>query len=367
VCGDPGLSHLTSDVSLPDYTPANPSALPQQTNVPNQTQSVLVSIVIPAYRCAEYITEGIESVFTQSLNDTEIIVVNDGSPDTAQLEAALLPYAGRIRYFKQATKGPSGARNTGIRNALGKYIAFLDGDDYWTPDHLAKNVGILEGNPEIALVYCDCILIKDGQPFGRVFFAQGQSTRVSFESLLLQSSTISTSSVVVSREAITAAGGFDEAIHRCEDFDMWLRLAFQGSRMAYHPDAEVYHRVHKVSLSADSLAMIKDRVRVYEKTASMLAVSKEQRQIIRRMITKSQSDGYVEQLKEFLERKDYAEAREAAHRANLVESTWKLKLAMLGLRVAPRAFGLLHRSRSVLLQRRTFSRRPTLQNGQTAQ
>src|SRR6266496_783117 len=307
-------------------TLADPCVLPHQSHVANENQSVLVSVVIPAYRCAEYIAEGIESVLTQSLSDLEIIVVNDGSPDTADLEAALLPYAGRIRYFKEGTKGPSGARNTGIRNAFGKYIAFLDGDDYWTPDHLAKNIGILEGNSEIALVYCDCILIKDGQPFSRVFFAQGQSRRVSFESLLLQSSTISTSSVVVSREAITTAGRFDETIHRCEDFDMWLRLAFQGSRMAYHPDAEVYHRVHKVSLSADSLAMIKDRVRVYEKTASTLAVCREQRQIIRRMITKSQSDGYVEQLKESLERKDYAEAREAAHRANLVESTWKIKL-----------------------------------------
>ena len=361
------MSHLAPDVSLPDYTPANPGALPQEAHVANENQSVLVSVVIPAYRCAEYIAEGIESVLAQSLTDLEIIVVNDGSPDTPDLEAALLPYAGRIRYFKEGTKGPSGARNTGIRNAFGKYIAFLDGDDYWTPDHLAKNIGILEGSPKIALVYCDCILIKDGQPFSRVFFAQGQSRRVSFESLLLQSSTISTSSVVVSREAITAAGGFDETIHRCEDFDMWLRLAFQGSRMAYHPDAEVYHRVHKVSLSADSLAMIKDRVRVYEKTASTLAISREQRQLIRRMITKSQSDGYVEQLKESLERKDYAEAREAAHRANLVESTWKIKIAMLGLRIAPRAFGLLHRSRSVLLQRRTYSRRPALQNGQTVQ
>jgi len=361
------LSHLASDASRPDFAPVVSGVLSQQTNVASENQSVLVSVVIPAYRCAEYVAQGIDSVLSQSLTDFEIIVVNDGSPDTPELEDALLPYVGRIRYFKQATKGPSAARNTGIRNAFGKYVAFLDGDDYWTPDHLAKNIAVLERNPELSLVYCDCILIKDGQPFSRVFFVQGQSSRVSFDSLLLQSSTISTSSVVVLREAIVAAEGFDETIRRCEDFDMWLRLAFQGSPMAYHPDAEVYHRVHRASLSADSLAMIKDRVRVYEKIASTLAVSKEQRQLIRRMITKSQSDGYVEQLKESLERKDYAEAREAAHRANAVDSTWKIRLAMLGLRVAPRAFGLLHRSRAVLLQKRAHLQRPTLQNGQPLQ
>jgi GT2 family glycosyltransferase len=340
----------------PDRGPEFVAPVPAPQLLPGEEESVLVSVVIPAYRCAQYIVQGIESVLNQSLSKHELIVVNDGSPDTADLEAVLSPYADRIRYFKQATKGPSGARNTGIRNAFGKYIAFLDGDDYWTIDHLAKNVGILEKDPRLSLVYCDCILVKNGQPYSRVFYVQDQSTHVTFESLLLQSSTISTSSVVVSRDAIMAAGGFDESLYRCEDFDMWLRLAVSGGRMAYHPDAEVHHRVHDVSLSADSLAMIKDRVRVYEKTATMTGLSKEQQQIIRRMITKSQSDGYIEQLKEALDRQNYTEAREAAQRALSVESTWKLNIAMLGLRVAPRVFGAFHRSRTLLLQKRMQSR-----------
>lgn len=321
-------------------------------------------MIIPAYRCAEYIAQGIESVLNQSLTNHEIVVVNDGSPDTAELEAALTPFAGRIRYFKQPTKGPSGARNTGIRNAFGKYVAFLDGDDYWTPDHLAKNVSILERDRDVALVYCDCILVKGGQPYSRVFFAQDQSSRVTFESLLWQRSTVSTSSVVASRDAILSEGGFDEELYRCEDFDMWLRLAFSGWQMSYHPDAEVYHRIHDVSLSADSVAMIRDRVRVYEKTASTLKVSEEQRQIISHMITKSQSDGYIEQLKEALDREDYSEAREAAERALAVESTWKLRLARLGLRISPRTFVALHRSRLVLLQKRTQSRHSIVSSGE---
>ncbi len=338
-----------------------------QSPLSHQSDPVLVSVVIPAYRCAQYIVQGIESVLNQSFANHEILVVNDGSPDTAELEAALAAYAGRIRYFKQSTKGPSGARNTGIRNAFGKYVAFLDGDDYWTPDHLAKNVAILERDPTLALVYCDCILVKNDQPYSRVFYVQNQPSTVTFETLLLQSSTFSTSSVVVSRDAILAAGGFDEVLYRCEDFDMWLRLSFSGGRMAYHPDAEVYHRMHEVSLSADSLAMIKDRVRVYNKTASSLPISKEQEQIIRRMITKSQSDGYIEQLKDALDREDFAEAREAAVRALSVESTWKVRLAELGLRLSPRAFGLLHRSRLLLLQKRKQAIPPALGTDQPVQ
>lgn len=342
--------------SGPETNPISPVA--------SENSSVLVSVVIPAFRCAQYIVQGIESVLNQSFKNHEILVVNDGSPDTAELENVLAPFAGRIRYFKQATRGPSGARNTGMRNAFGKYVAFLDGDDYWTPDHLAKAVGILERDPGPALVYCDCILVKNGQPYSRVFVNQNQPSTVTFETLLLQSSTISTSSVVVAREAILAAGGFDEALYRCEDFDMWLRLALSGGRIEYHPDAEVYHRMHDVSLSADSLAMIKDRVRVYEKTTNVPGLSKEQHYIIGRMITKSQSDGYIEQLKDALDRHDYAEAREAATRALSVESTWKVRIAKLGLRVSPRVFGILHRSRLFLLQKRTQAQRPGLSTEQ---
>lgn len=347
------MSQLESVIPQTDRGP-EPAKL--QSPMTDENDSVLVSVVIPAYRCAQYIAQGIESVLNQSFTNHEILVVNDGSPDTAELESVLAPYAGRIRYFKQATRGPSGARNTGIRNAFGKYVAFLDGDDYWTPDHLSKTIGILERDPALGLVYCDCILIKNDKPYSRVFYKQNQPSTVTFETLLLQSSTISTSSVVVLREAILAAGGFDETLHRCEDFDMWLRLAFSGRRISYHPDAEVYHRVHDVSLSADGLAMIRDRVRVYEKTATLLGPLAEQRHIIRRMITKSQSDGYVEQLKEALDRGDYSEAREAAHRALSVESTWKIRLTTLGLRVSPRLFAASHRLRVLLLQKRTQTR-----------
>src|SRR2546423_9564474 len=217
------LSDLEGATPKSDIVPELVKALPQ-TPVRDEEESFLVSVVVPAYRCSQYIAEGIESVLNQSLTDHEIIVVNDGSPDTAELEAVLAPYAGKVRYFKQSTKGPSGARNTGIRNAYGKYVAFLDGDDYWARDHLSKAVGILKRDTGLALSYCDCILVKDGQPYSRVFLAQNQSRNVTFESLLLQSSTISTSSVVVLREAIVNVGAFDEGLYRCEDFDMWLRL-----------------------------------------------------------------------------------------------------------------------------------------------
>jgi len=103
------LSQLESAVS---HTDRGPQPVTSQSSAANQNNPVLVSVVIPAYRCAKYIVQAIESVLNQSFTNHEVLVVNDGSPDTAELEAVLTPYVGRIRYFKQASKGASGARNT---------------------------------------------------------------------------------------------------------------------------------------------------------------------------------------------------------------------------------------------------------------
>ena len=318
----------------------------------------LVSVVIPAYRCAPYVAQALDSVFGQSFSDYEIIVVNDGSPDTALLEAALAPYREKILYFKQATRGPSGARNTGILQARGKYIAFLDGDDYWCSDHLEKQVAVLQQSPAFDLAYCDTFLLKEGKGFGRVFSMEPQSPEVTFESLLTEDCVVSTSSAVASRAALMRAGLFDESFRRCEDFDMWLRMAFTGARITFHTEAQVYHRISPDSLSADRWSMKRDRIRVYQKIGSTLPVSEEQSQIIARMVAHTEAQCDVEQLKDALEKGDYSRAVDAANRAGSRRSNWKLKASLFGLRVAPRLFRLLHLGRSLLLSRQGYSRRP---------
>ena len=105
--------------------------------------SPLVSVIIPAYKAAGHIVSAIESVLAQTFSDHEIIVINDGSPDTSQLLEVLSPYRDRIRYLEQPNQGPSGARNTGIRAARGTYVAFLDSDDSWSPSYLGEQIRLL--------------------------------------------------------------------------------------------------------------------------------------------------------------------------------------------------------------------------------
>src|SRR6266702_399564 len=95
-----------------------------------------VSVIIPAYNVARYIGETLESVLAQTFTDYEVIVVNDGSPDTEEFERAIEPYLSRIRYLKQENRGASVARNTGLQAAGGEFIAFLDADDLWLPNYL---------------------------------------------------------------------------------------------------------------------------------------------------------------------------------------------------------------------------------------
>jgi glycosyltransferase involved in cell wall biosynthesis len=320
--------------------------------------SKLVSVVIPAYRCSQYIAQAVQSVLAQTFPAHELIVVNDGSPDTQLLEAALAPYKDSIRYIKQPTRGPSGARNTGIVQARGNYIAFLDGDDYWCSDHLAKQIEILRQDPRLDLVYCDSILMKDERPFARAFDIEPQCAKVTFESLLVEDSSISTSSTVVSRNAIMAAGMFDETFMRCEDFDTWLRMSFAGAYMAFHTEARVYHRISDIGLSADRWSMKKDRIRVYQKVDATLPISEQQRRIVHEMVAKTQAQCDIERMKHALEAGDYNEAVEAADHASALKKSWKVQVSLFCLRTAPRLFRRLHLARIFLLGRHKNSKRP---------
>src|SRR5215467_6832857 len=89
----------------------------------------LVSVIIPAYKAAAFIDETLQSVFCQTYQNFEVVLINDGSPDTAEFERAIAPYRDRISYIRQENSGVSAARNAGIRRARGEYLAFLDSDD----------------------------------------------------------------------------------------------------------------------------------------------------------------------------------------------------------------------------------------------
>ncbi len=315
----------------------------------------MVSVVIPAYQCAGTICKALDSVFAQTFSDYEVIVVNDGSPDTPHLRRALAPYLGRIRYIQQANRGPSGARNAGIQRARGKYIAFLDSDDFWLEHHLANQVKLLASEPNLGLVYANPLILDGQVPVGDAFDMVPQSLPVTFVSLAKETSRIPTSSVVASREQIIHAGLFDENMRRCEDFDLWLRLAYSGCRMAFSREVQLCH--HRMNgLSSDRLAMKRARIRVFEKVKRLLPLDVAEQRVVEQKIALGEGEYQVELAKAALLSRNYQEALLAARRANEVLDSWKLRLALQGLKTAPWLMVGSYRAYEQILDVRNLSR-----------
>lgn len=322
-----------------------------------QASPVLVSVIIPAFNASGSISRTLDSVFAQTFLDYEVIVVNDGSPDTELFEQALKPYMACIRYLKQPNKGPGGARNTAISQMRGKYAAFLDSDDVWLPTHLAIQIEMLTADPSLDLVYADSVLTEEGIAVGHAFGREPQSSPVTFEFILTENCTVGTSSTVASRDALVAAGLFDERFKCCEDFDLWLRMSFRGSKMNYDLAVHLDHALSSESLSGNRYVMKKARIEVYEKTASTLPVSGQQRSLISALIDKTEAECQVDLLKQFLHERQYGRALETAQRANRVKNNWKLRFTILGLQRMPDAVRYYHHLHERILSVRNRFRR----------
>lgn len=305
-----------------------------------------VSVVVPAYNVARYVGAALDSVFAQTFRDYEVIVVNDGSPDTPALERSLAPYGGRVVYVRQENRGPGGARNTGVLKARAPYVAFLDGDDIWLPDYLAAQMAVLRADPSLDLVYADAQLFGESVPAGLTLMRVAPSRgAVTFESLLRFECSVITSCVVARRRSLIEAGLFDPSFLRSEDYDLWLRLALAGGSIAYQTRALARHRVHGESLAADSARMFESQIAVYEKTARTPGLSRERLQIIAEQIRRCGADMALARGKELFAARQFADAAEALREANGFYRSRKLGAALVLLRVAPRALWRVHNFR----------------------
>ena len=295
-----------------------------------------VSVIIPSYNTARFITETLDSVFAQTFTDYEVIVVNDGSPDTPQLEIVLKPYFDRIVYLKQENRGLAGARNTGIRRARGAFLAFLDSDDMWLPEFLAEQVQIFHKNPAVDLVYSDTFQFRKMLGMGTLVVRPLQFDKpLTFETLLKAECSIIVSCTVVRKVPVIEAGLFDERLRRVEDYDLWLRIAFRGAKMAHHQKALGLRRLHNESLSADQKEMYEAWIGVMKKLAETLELSIQARMLVAETIRKAEAEMELFQGNRHLldSRPELAEI--SLGRAYEFLRGRKLQLTLLGLRIAP--------------------------------
>lgn len=307
------------------------------------------SVIIPAYGTAAYIAETLDGVFAQGeasgQERLEVIVVNDGSPDTPALELALAPYRERITYLVQANAGPSAARNRAIDAAHGTWVALLDSDDVWLPGYLAAHRRALAHDPGVALLFSDGV-IEGGPLDGRRLMEVAPShPQVTVERLITEACTVLTSCTIVRRDAVLAAGGFPSQFRRSEDAHLWLRIAMQGGRIAWHPAPLVRHRRRAGSLADDTPAMVAAYIDVLEDLDARLPFTPAQRRLVRRQIARRRSRVAFEDGRRRFAAGEYAAAAGALGHAYAWEPALpaKLKLGLLrvGVLATPR---LLHRA-----------------------
>jgi glycosyltransferase involved in cell wall biosynthesis len=205
-----------------------------------------VVVVIPVFNGMNTVARAVESALGQNFDDRlEVVVVNDGSNDSTS--EILERYRSRIRILQQQNRGPAAARNAGVAQSAAEYIAFLDADDTFAPDKLAKTVPRLASNPRAVMIFHDATLLsRDGREMPQSYVWPERAHAPSMDEMLTTWWPIVPSTVVVRRSVFKACGGFCEAFRTpgYEDTDLWIRAREHGEfiflpqRLTYYTTAE---------------------------------------------------------------------------------------------------------------------------------
>lgn len=221
-----------------------------------------VSVIIPAYNAMAFLPETLDSVLKQTFTDFEVLIVNDGSSDHI-VEWASQITDPRVRLISQENQRVSAARNTGITNSQGEYIAFLDADDLWEPTKLEKQVRCLDKKPEVGLVYTWTLFVdQDNNSMGKIYASHAEGNV--WEEFVANDMIASGSSPMVRRSCFDTVGLFDRNLAYAPDRDMWVRIAFLYP-FAVVKEPLLRYRQLPNSFSRNRQGMFQDLCKVTEK------------------------------------------------------------------------------------------------------
>jgi glycosyltransferase involved in cell wall biosynthesis len=231
----------------------------------------LISVIIPCFNQAHFLSDCIASLQAQSYPHWEAIIVNDGSPDdTREVALKLQEREPRLRYIEQENRGLSGARNSGISESRGAYLQFLDSDDTLEPDKLRYQIEFLEQRPEIGIVFGDARYFRTEAPLERTLGpyvgADGEpwipklwKAKGSLLSKLARHNLMAVNCPLVRRDVIERLGPWNETLCALEDWEYWVRCAAAGIVFEFtdHPGTHALVRLHQQSMTKESTRMLK--------------------------------------------------------------------------------------------------------------
>ena len=223
-----------------------------------------VSIIIPTYNRAEFLTEALDSIMSQTYKDFELIVVDDGSSDNTK--EVVKNFDGEIKYLYRKNQGVSAARNLGINEAKGDFLSFLDSDDLWERNKLEKQMDFFDKNKEAKVCYTDEIWARKGKRVNQMKKHAKYSGNIFEKSLPL--CIISASSITIKKDVFARVGLFDESLIVCEDYDLWLRISNEYPVYFISEKLITKRGGHKDQLSKKYWGMDRFRIKVLEKLLS---------------------------------------------------------------------------------------------------
>lgn len=240
-----------------------------------------VSVVIPTYNCGQFLAAAIDSALCQTHKKFEVIVVNDGSNDDTS--EVVRPFLSRINYIVQQNRGLSAARNAGIRESKGDFIAILDADDIWIPTKIEKQLKLFATNHKLGVVGCNGFYVDaDGTVIGD-FAKPCYSKTQQLRALVLKNFVSGGSEALIKKECFLRIGLFDEQLKSAEDWDMWLRIA-QNYEFDFVRESlvKIRIRVNSMSASGNSDKMLVNELRVVSKNFDSLFPG---RRLLRKKVT----------------------------------------------------------------------------------
>lgn len=207
---------------------------------------MLVSVVIPTYNSSLSLTHALKSVVGQTYKEFEIIVIDDGSIDNTEEVVRNFPFP--ILYLKVPNGGPAKARNIGIKNSQGDFVAFLDADDLWLPRKLEAQIKAFDADPELMLVFTEDLFLKNDKLIKKPFSKKQRLMCGNVVKNIFLFSYVGTPTVMVRRSIFEEVGYFEEDMLIAEDDNLWLRIASKY-KISLLDEVLVHIRITKGSLS----------------------------------------------------------------------------------------------------------------------
>jgi glycosyltransferase involved in cell wall biosynthesis len=267
-----------------------------------------VSVIVPAYNVAPYLPSALDSVLAQTFTDFEVVVIDDGSTDGTF--SVIQDYAGRdqrIHFRQQANGGIASARNHALRVACAPLLALLDGDDLWTPEYLATQIGILNEHPEVDIVTGNAWLLggtRHGQPARRT---PDPRPAPNLGQILADEMVIFVMSVF-RRRVYETIGGFDDTLRINEDYDFWIRAAIANFTFIKNGTPLGYYRVRADSVSASEIGMLRGIIHVYTKTRPNLLTRPVELATLDAQIARFENERLAAEARHAIETGDFAAA-----------------------------------------------------------